>query len=510
MQRVKDRVNWVFPAPEQGEIAYKSESGKVVVYPRRFHILIAYALSYFLWNMHTFRQTILTQEYAKYFDTTNEFNPSEGELGVDFMLLADSFYLVLMYPLAGYLVDRYGMVCIAYGSVGQAISTWWWYLSFDNFGSVLASRVLASMSGVMIACGLLPLTMTWFPTTERALAVAAGTIVATFGAGAALVLGPLFYTGEQAVDVSLKSCEKDFRDNFNASAGSECTEEAELDFCCVYPADIDTYNLILALACTLVAVYTVVVMQQRPPTPPSVVGKTKENPTFKQAVVLMFSHRNYAQICLADFIASGPPLVLFSSISRIFPPSVSDYSFLVAATGLVLAIPVVAYFSQRLAKKQNFYGLTAATYTGGFLFWTAAALCYAVATDASEVAILGLGAGALVSLSLWTVSVYELKMEYVYDRTYSLGGFIVGFDRTIINLSTLVFVAAIPPERFESLDVPGRNMTMYIGSVFMLFGVILVWTIKDKYLYLRTAHEDEEKEGKIDTVSNADGKTIEL
>mmetsp|Transcript_1085 Transcript_1085/g.1385 ORF Transcript_1085/g.1385 Transcript_1085/m.1385 type:complete len:178 (+) Transcript_1085:32-565(+) len=145
-------------------------------------------------------------------------------------------------------------------------------------------------------------------------------------------------------------------------------------------------------------------------------------------------------------------------------------------------------------------------YTLGFLFWVAATICFAVGTLVADYAILILGGGALISLALWTVFVYELKQEYVYDREYSLSGFIVGYDRTIINLSSLVFVASIPPERFEDLDIDGRNMTMYLGAIFMGIGVLLVYTIRGKYDYLRLQHEIEltEAEGNIKVTSVVD------
>ena len=93
-------------------------------------------------------------------------------------------------------------------------------------------------------------------------------------------------------------------------------------------------------------------------------GHVLKGPEVKAALYQMFSHRNYSQICFADFLASGPPLVIVATIDRVFPPSVSDYSTLAALIGAVLSIPVAAILSRYLAKEKKFYESTAFAYGG--------------------------------------------------------------------------------------------------------------------------------------------------
>ena len=85
-------------------------------------------------------------------------------------------------------------------------------------------------------------------------------------------------------------------------------------------------NLVLAIVATVVMVFTLMVVQEAPPTPPSRAGLRKKGPSLWKGTKLMFTHRNYTQICIADFIMSGPPQVLFATLSRIFPPSVENLS----------------------------------------------------------------------------------------------------------------------------------------------------------------------------------------
>jgi len=256
----------------------------------------------------------------------------------------------------------------------------------------------------------------------------------------------------------------------------------------------------MAIISSCLLAYALLVFRELPPTPPSPVAVHKEGPGFLQGLKLMFGKANYSQICVADFLSSGPPLVFFATIDRILPASVDQYDRLAAAAGIGCAFPSAYIFSKYLVKHQTYYGTTASLYVLGFLLWAAATVCYAVGTDASELAIIGLGTLALVAFVVWSVGVYELKLEYTYSTEYSLSGLVVGIDRTIINSGTLVYVAAIPPERF---DGDGRVKTMYAGLASMLVGTLLVLTIRNKYAYLRKEHESEIDTTEI-TADNAD------
>ena len=126
-------------------------------------------------------------------------------------------------------------------------------------------------------------------------------------------------------------------------------------------------------------------------------------------------------------------------------------------------------------------------------------ICVAIGTQGSEFVVLGVGAAALLCFVLWTVSVYELKMEYVFHPDYALQGYVVAVDRVIINLSSLIFVAAIPPERFSGERISGRLFTFLVGGFFMMIGVILVLTIRNKRAYLRIEYEKQKETASEDS-----------
>ena len=98
---------------------------------------------------------------------------------------------------------------------------------------------------------------------------------------------------------------------------------------------------------------------------------------------------------------------------------------------------------------------------------------------------------AVAFFMMWSVAVFELKMEYVFSPEYAVQGYVVAMDRMIINFSRLVFLAAIPPERFEGDRVDGRQFSFLVGAFFFTIGAILALTIPHKRKYLRKEYEEE-------------------
>lgn len=469
------------------EVQY-DENGKPVVYRRRWYVLGSLTLGYFFWNWHSFRQVILAPEYARYHNVTTEV--SFPSFGIDAMVVFDNFLLLFFYPLGGYLTDRFGLRMQILGCTLQALSCWWWYFSFTNYWSVIASRVVANLGGVMISTGILAVSNRWFPEEERAIATAFGAIVAVLGGGAALIVGGLFQSGEELIDLGLRSCKASLTTRQividAAINGTDplCTDEAFEEFCCYTETAIEVYNLILAILTSLIAVYAVLSVRDLPPSPPSPAALEKPSLGPIQASVRLFTQQNYLLLCISDFLISGPPLMLYSAIARILPGSVAQYDFIASAAGLVLAIPFAYVVTRFLDLKKWYYSTTLGGYSSGTLFWTLATICYAIGTLAAEYIILFLVAAAVLTFVLWQVGVYELKIEYVFTPDYNLEGWVVGYDRVIINLSSLVFVSAIVPER------TGSGLTsMWIGLIFMCLGLIPVLSIRNKFEYRRYEHE---------------------
>lgn len=418
------------------------------------------------------------------------------------MYILGAILLVVFYPITGVFVDKYGLGVMSVGSVGVAIGAWWFFLAGTNYNAQLLSRVLTNFAGSLNATALLRLTNNWFAEKERPLAVAVGSIVATLGAGAALVYSPFWLLSDPVINFDLRSCDaaellgqNNTPENINFLTGSDCSTEAEDNFCCAADANIDGLNLSIAFLTTITAIFAIFVVRDSPPSAPSKAGKVRNSTSVIESMKLLFSHWNYVLICIADFCATGPVNLVFATVDRIFPPTVSDFSTPVAAVGLLLAIPSAGFFARRLAKYGEFYELTTGGYCLAASCFVGVAILMLIDTEPTDYMVMGLVVIAVIFSVMWTVSVYELKIEYTFSREYALQGYIVSTDRTIINLSAVIFLFAIPPERYKGSGIDGRQFSFIVGATFVAIGALIALFIpKDlKRKYLRAEYEKEKR-----------------
>eukprot|EP00924_Labyrinthula_sp_SR-Ha-C_P006232 snap_masked-scaffold_31-processed-gene-0.6-mRNA-1 protein AED:0.38 eAED:1.00 QI:0/0/0/1/1/1/2/0/215 len=180
------------------------ESSKdFVVSKHRWFILASFCSLYFFWNFESYRTVPLTAEFALYFSVTNELSVQSSFpwiSGVDTMITLENFLLLFYYPLGGYLNDNYGLFTLKISAAGFAVSSWWWVLAGSNYGAVLMSKFISCFSGALAVTSLLRISSQWFPSGQRALAIAIGAVSSVIGAGAGLIVFPGFTSGEDVID----------------------------------------------------------------------------------------------------------------------------------------------------------------------------------------------------------------------------------------------------------------------------------------------------------------------
>eukprot|EP00924_Labyrinthula_sp_SR-Ha-C_P006870 augustus_masked-scaffold_8-processed-gene-3.11-mRNA-1 protein AED:0.13 eAED:0.34 QI:0/0/0/1/1/1/3/0/1415 len=455
------------------------------------------------------RYVPITSEYALYYNTTNEYNPDEGELGIDFLSLSASFSNIIAYPIAGFLIDQYGLNMITLGALGQTIGCWIFYLAFQNYPLVVAGRLITAVSGPLNYASILRLSTHWFAPKERILAISLAIFVSTIGGSLALLIPPLYKTGDEELRLDLKSCDEDFIkdvEELNLST-TQCIDDADDSFCCAAPTDIEGINLLIAVLMSGNLLYTFLVVKDSPPTPPAVSAQVKSSMGFLPSLIHCFSHINYFLITFADFLASGVVLVVFNTISRLFPSDVADIAIWVSALAMPLALPLSFVVSRILGKTGKFYDVAAVCYYLGFFTWWMAALGLALGGNFHYMLVVGASAATLLYL-IWQVVVFELKLEYVFVADYALQGIVVATDRTLANLSTLIFLSNIPPEKYDGPAMSGRMFTFVVGGAVFAVAVIIVAFLPHKRRYLRAKVEAELniKQSSPDGFSAEDGK----
>mmetsp|Transcript_10114 Transcript_10114/g.17804 ORF Transcript_10114/g.17804 Transcript_10114/m.17804 type:complete len:527 (+) Transcript_10114:114-1694(+) len=466
------------------------------VYARRWFILAGYSLTMFGWNLSGGRHLPITSAYARHFNTTNEIQGIK-EFGVDAIPISTSITLLFTYFLGAYLVDRFGLNMLTIGSGSVCFSNWMWYFADTSLLVVLISRVVGALLGGAVPASLMAVSNRWFGERERSTATAIGSLCALIGSGGALIVSPFFATqSDQVVDLTLKSCQRDLVPRFIVelydAAQTNGTEllcidavrDAQDHFCCYLPVDIAALNLTMAVVPTLSFLFTLCVVRALPPTPPSPAAEKKDYPSVFKALSLLYRTERFIKISVSDLVVSGPPAVLVASISRIFPGKVADYSFVASAAGLLLGIPASLIVARFLGRTKAYWTFSMVGYATGTTLWILATIAFAVGSTVAYYVMSVLVVLSIVAFISWQTSIYELKLEYVFRNDVALEGWVVGTDRIVINLSAIIFVALIPPER-----VGGGLYTFIYGSFIMAAGCLPTALIRQKYRYKRNKFE---------------------
>lgn len=347
---------------------------------------------------------------------------------------------------------------------------------------------LGSGFGPLMSTSLLATSNKWFAEKERGRATALVTITSLLGAGLS-VIGPTALGIELSadkIDVTLKSCK--VTPSLLATNETFCADfdEAVDNFCCVPDANIPLYDLLLALFSTASAAFTIAAVRDRPPTPPSGGADAPNLPKIGAGFKHIFSyptHQNFIFVMISDFLVGGPAKVVFATIARILPPAVAELDVIATAIGFVLVLPTVLVLSYLLDYRKLYYPTVRFAFTFGFGAFILLAICLAVDTVAGQYAFLVILILAVVAVLAWQVGVFELKLEYVFTNKFSVEGLVIGTDRFVVNLGSVVFLSFLSPENV------GRNNVFYIGSAIMAVGLVPLYVMNGKYAYKRIEYE---------------------
>lgn len=132
-------------------------------------------------------------------------------------------------------------------------------------------------------------------------------------------------------------------------------------------------------------------------------------------------------------------------------------------SGVCLAIPACILVAIYLDRHRTYWNVTFGAYCLATTLWMIAAIGYSAGGFGGGVVVIVAGVVAVVSFVAWQVSGYELKLEWGFTPEMNLEGAVAAFDRIVINISSMVFIVAIPPERLGGLA------TFWIG-----FGELLL------------------------------------
>eukprot|EP00924_Labyrinthula_sp_SR-Ha-C_P000904 snap_masked-scaffold_7-processed-gene-7.6-mRNA-1 protein AED:1.00 eAED:1.00 QI:0/0/0/0/1/1/2/0/473 len=458
-----------------------------------------YFVSVFLWNLEWSRFTAMTSEFAFYYNTTNNFSPTEGELGMDFLIIVSRVVNLFFYPVAGFLVDRYGLRMITIGALGQSIGSWVFYIAFSDFALVVFAKFIISLFGPLVYTSILRISTHWFGKRERVFATSLALFGSALGSSLALWLPTFYQSGTLYVESKLKSCKHDitfFEELLAEDDSLACNSSFDDAFCCIHSnTNVEGVNLLIAVLFSFQVIFSHIFMQDSPKILPAVDVEVQKSLGIAKSIHHIFGHSNFVLLTLADSLASGVVLLVYNTLSRSFPGDVLGLAIKTSSFVFPLALPISYVFSRKMGKSGRYYDYAAVCYYIGFLLWFLATLGLSGGKFGHIVMVVCTN-GATILYALWQVAVFELKLEYVYSKDFALQGIIVGIDRALISLSSFIFLAAFPPENYKGNLVSGRMFTFLCGLIIFFIAILLVAFLPHKRLYKRRKIvEAQTKEG---------------
>jgi len=273
---------------------------KVRVYPYRWAVLIAYMFINIVVQIQwlTFAPVARAAEvfYA------GQFNPA-SLLNIDFLALVYMLaYLIVSVP-ASYVIDTYGIrVGIGIGALLAAVGGLLKGLLATSFAAVVIGQVVLAIAQPFVLNAVTALSARWFPLRERGTAAGLAALAQYLGIIVVMIVTPMLVV---------------------SVAGDPA-----------YGQGIDRMLLIYGIATVVAAVVAILVIRERPPTPPS--SEAVERYSFFKGLRHIFSLRDMRFMLILFFIGLG----IFNAVSSMVD-SIAENLRVVDSDGMIGAIMLI-------------------------------------------------------------------------------------------------------------------------------------------------------------------------
>ena len=245
------------------------------VYPYRWVILLAFmlisAVVQIQWLAHAAVARPAEVFYEGQFDPSSFFN-------IDFLAMVYMLvYLVMSFP-ASYMIDTYGIrVGVSIGAVLAGVAGLMKGLFADSFTAVVVAQVGLAIAQPFILNAVTAVSVRWFPLQERGMAAGFSALAQYIGIVIAMLVTPFM-------------------------VGSDPAKPG-------YGTGFETMLLTYGWLTFAVAVVTLVLLREKPPTPPST--ETMQRHSFAEGVKHILKQRDM-QITLLLFLVG---LGIFNAVS---------------------------------------------------------------------------------------------------------------------------------------------------------------------------------------------------
>lgn len=406
------------------------------VYPYRWVILLAFMLINVVVQIQWLAHAAVARPAEVFYE--GQFDPSSF-FNIDFLAMIYMLVFILMSFPASYVIDTYGIrVGISIGTVLAGVAGLMKGMFADSFTAVVVAQLGLAIAQPFILNAVTAVSVRWFPLRERGMAAGFSALAQYLGIVIAMLVTPML-------------------------VGSDPTEPG-------YGTGFESMLLTYGWITFAVAVFTLLMIREKPPTPPS--SETMQRHSFVKGVKHILQQRDMRITLVLFFVGLG----IFNAVSSM-TDSIAENAGVQDSDGLIgglmliggiLGASILPILSDKFRKRKVFLVICIAGMVPGIFGLTFAGN---LASDPETIYAISLASSFI--LGFFIMSAGPLGFQYAAEVSYPAPeSTSQGMLLWVGQVTGLIFVAGMSVESNRYL--PTFMISFAVLSVFCLAAVLLL------------------------------------
>jgi sugar phosphate permease len=406
------------------------------VYPYRWVILLVFMLVNVMVQIQWLAHAAVARPAEVFYE--GQFDPSSF-FNIDFLAMIYMLVFIVMSFPASYVIDTYGIrVGISIGTVLAGVAGLMKGMFADSFTAVVVAQVGLAIAQPFILNAVTAVSVRWFPLRERGMAAGFSALAQYLGIVIAMLVTPML-------------------------VGSDPTEPG-------YGTGFESMLLTYGWITFAVAVVTLLMIRENPPTPPS--SETLQRHSFVKGVKHILKLRDMRITLLLFFVGLG----IFNAVSSM-TDSIAENAGVQDSDGLIgglmliggiLGASILPILSDKFRKRKVFLVICIAGMVPGIFGLTFAGN---LASDPETIYTISLAASFI--LGFFIMSAGPLGFQYAAEVSHPAPeSTSQGMLLWVGQVTGLIFVAGMSVESNRYL--PAFMVSFAVLSLFCLAAVLLL------------------------------------
>ena len=406
------------------------------VYPYRWVILLVFMLINIVVQIQWLAHAAVARPAEVFYE--GQFDPSSF-FNIDFLAMVYMLVFIIMSFPASYVIDTYGIrVGVSFGALLAGAAGLMKGMFADSFTAVVVAQVGLAVAQPFILNAVTAVSVRWFPLRERGMAAGFSALAQYIGIIIAMLVTPIL-------------------------VGSDPAKPG-------YGSGFESMLLTYGWLTFGVAVVTLLLLREKPPTPPSV--ETLQRHSFIKGVKHILKQRDMQIMLLLFFVGLG----IFNAVSAM-TDSIAEHAGVQDSDGLIgglmliggiLGASILPILSDKVRKRKVFLVICMAGMVPGIF-----GLTFAGSLSSDPDTIYAINLAAAFILGFFIMSAGPLGFQYAAEVSHPAPeSTSQGMLLWVGQITGMIFVAGMSVESNRYL--PTFMISFAVLSLFCLAAVLLL------------------------------------